>query len=123
MPTYFTQIVVDPEIPAHLLDEETRQRLDACGLTCLLDERHDRYYIYSEENVGSDEEHVRYDHILQEVLAKSKGALPYLTVEAALTCSKPLPDGFGGFAIFITADDIEYMSTAGWLVEKMQANE
>ena len=49
MADYFTQLVVQPEIPAHLLDEETRARLEVCGLTCAHDEKADTYYVFSQE--------------------------------------------------------------------------
>lgn len=115
MANYFTQIVVQPEIPAHLLDVETRRRLEECGLTCAHDVGADTYYLFSEEYVGSDVDDVHYEDILQEIVVNSAGELPHLTVEAALTCSKPRSNGFGGYAMVITAEEIRSMDTSMWL--------
>jgi hypothetical protein len=56
-----------------------------------------------------------FEGIFQDVVRRS--ALDYVEVEAAWTCSKMRSDGFGGAATLITADDIETVSTAGWLEE------
>jgi hypothetical protein len=49
--------------------------------------------------------------ILQDIVRRSKGALPYLTIAAAYTCSKMRPDGFGGMGITIAPRAIRYWST------------
>jgi hypothetical protein len=56
---------------------------------------------------------IGFEAIFQDIVQRS--ALDYVEVEAAWTCSKMRPDGFGGAATLITADDIEAVSTAGWL--------
>ena len=116
MADYFTQLVVQPEIAAHLLDQKTRERLEVCGLTCAHDQKADTYYIYSEDYASYDDDTVSYEDILQEIVSSSDGELTRLTVEAALTCSQPRPDGFGGYALVITADRIRSMSTSEWLL-------
>ena len=58
---------------------------------------------------------IGFEGIFQDIVQRS--ALDYVEVEAAWTCSKMRPDGFGGAATLITADDIESGSTAGWLEE------
>jgi len=58
---------------------------------------------------------IGFEGIFQDIVQRS--ALDYVEVEAAWTCSKMRPDGFGGAATLITADDIETVSTAGWLEE------
>lgn len=58
---------------------------------------------------------VGFEGIFQDIVRRS--ALDYVEVEAAWTCSKMRPDGFGGAATLITADDVESVSTAGWLEE------
>jgi len=52
-----------------------------------------------------------YTTILQDIVRRSKGELPYLTIAAAYTCSKMRPDGFGGMATIITPSRILYHST------------
>lgn len=56
---------------------------------------------------------IGFEGIFQDIVGRS--ALDYIEVEAAWTCSKMRPDGFGGAATLITADDIESVSTAGFL--------
>ncbi|HET6523194.1 hypothetical protein [Sphingopyxis sp.] len=58
---------------------------------------------------------IGFEGIFQDIVRRS--ALDYIEVEAAWTCSKMRPDGFGGAATLITTDDIETVSTAGWLEE------
>jgi hypothetical protein len=58
---------------------------------------------------------IGFEGIFQDIVRRS--ALEHIEVEAAWTCSKMRPDGFGGAATLITADDIETVSTAGWLEE------
>lgn len=58
---------------------------------------------------------IGFEGIFQDIVQRS--ALDYVEVVAAWTCSKMRPDGFGGAATLITADDIESVSTAGWLDE------
>lgn len=58
---------------------------------------------------------ISFEGIFQDIVKRS--SLDYVEVEAAWTCSKMRPDGFGGAATLITADDIQSVSTAGWLEE------
>lgn len=58
---------------------------------------------------------IGFEGIFQDIIRRS--ALDYVEVEAAWTCSKMRPDGFGGAASLITAEDIESVSTAGFLEE------
>lgn len=44
-----------------------------------------------------------------------------MSFEWADTCSKMRSEGFGGGAVFITATDIQYMSTSEWLRDREQA--
>jgi hypothetical protein len=45
--------------------------------------------------------------------------VPAIQVSMSHTCSKMRPDGFGGAALFITKDKIEYFSTDDWLDSKL----
>ena len=58
---------------------------------------------------------IGFEGIFQDIVQRS--ALDFVEVEVAWTCSKMRPDGFGGAATLIMADDIESVSTAGWLEE------
>ncbi len=57
-----------------------------------------------------------WEFFLQDIVKRSK-TLTYLSVVAAFTCSKMRPDGFGGMAVFITADTIQGKSTNDLLEE------
>jgi hypothetical protein len=57
-----------------------------------------------------------YERILQDIVKRSQ-TLRYISVTAAMTCSKMRPDGFGGFVTLITEDNIIGESTTG-LLEK-----
>ena len=61
-----------------------------------------------------------YDFILQDIVRRST-TLSHITVEAAFTCSKMRPDGFGGMATLITAKEIISEST-NHLLEKWLAD-
>jgi hypothetical protein len=58
---------------------------------------------------------IGFEGIFQDIVKRS--SLDHVEVEAAWTCSKMRPDGFGGAATLITADDIQSVSTTGWLEE------
>lgn len=62
---------------------------------------------------------IGYEVLFQDIVKRS--ALGYVEVETAWTCSKMRPDGFGGAAMLITADDVESISTAGWLEQAIAA--
>lgn len=57
---------------------------------------------------------VPYILILQDIVRRSPG-LTHVTVSGAHTCTKMRIDGFGGFAAFVTADVIRWISTDTWL--------
>ena len=50
----------------------------------------------------------------QDIVRRS-AKLRYITVTTAFTCSKMRDDGFGGMALFITADAIKACSTTEFL--------
>ncbi|MDE8346621.1 MAG: hypothetical protein POH28_10685 [Acidocella sp.] len=57
---------------------------------------------------------VSWEMILQDIVRRS-AKLRYITVTTAFTCSKMRADGFGGMALFITADAIKGCSTTEFL--------
>ena len=61
-----------------------------------------------------------YDFILQDIVRRSE-TLTHVSIEAAFTCSKMRPDGFGGMATSITAEEIISEST-NHLLEKWLAD-
>ncbi len=72
-----------------------------------------RYYLYTEHGSGPC---AGLDGVLQNILrGLSPEEYPYITVEAAMWCSKVRPGEFGGWASFITRQEIEYSGTGSWL--------
>ncbi len=73
------------------------------------------------KNATSDDDTIELDMsgmpwevILQDIVRRS-AKLRYITVTTAFTCSKMRDDGFGGMALFITADAIKACSTTEFL--------
>ena len=52
--------------------------------------------------------------ILQDIVRRSKGELPSLSIAQAYTCGKMRPDGFGGAGIIITPRRVLYQCTYGF---------
>jgi hypothetical protein len=65
-------------------------------------------------SVELDMSGVSWEVILQDIVRRST-KLRYITVTTAYTCSKMRADGFGGMALFITADAIKACSTTEFL--------
>lgn len=49
--------------------------------------------------------------ILQDIVRRSKGELPYVSIAYAYTCCKMRADGFGGMGVIITPSRVLYQST------------
>ncbi|MBU6397097.1 MAG: hypothetical protein KJS74_02820 [Rhodospirillales bacterium] len=65
-------------------------------------------------SVELDMSGMSWEVILQDIVRRSS-KLRYITVTTAFTCSKMRADGFGGMAMFITADAIKACSTTEFL--------
>lgn len=131
MANYYTQAVFQPEIPTQFISESDKELFDAFGLTMEIIQPRNACYLYATEWTGwatnpdksddADEElaFTSLYQCLQDIIKRSNDELPWIYKEAAWTCSKMRPDGFGGEAVFITADSIEYVSTSGWLEHRI----
>jgi hypothetical protein len=132
MADMYTQGVIWPPVPNDLLDDLTKDRLAACGIEWE-DAGHDRLYLFASDGpyngmiyLNNDQEPTEVDYVelLQQLIIRSAGRLKALTIEAADTCSKMRPDGFGGWAMIITAmgctDDTQYLSTYEWIRTKVK---
>src|SRR5262249_51022824 len=72
---------------------------------------------------GIDEQtnHVNGVNLLQAKLnLLDPNEYPHIVIEGAAICDKMRPGEFGGFAYFITCENVEYISTWQW-VHEMQA--
>ena len=135
MADYYSQAIFQPSIPKHLLTDEDRRFIEAFSITLEADGE-DKFYLYADEwcsngyldseEPDGEEIELTEDDLLnrfQEIICRSNGELPWISKESAYTCSKMRPDGFGGGAIFITADDIQYSFTGQWLEERISETE
>lgn len=135
MADYYSQAVFQPSIPKHLINDEDRRIIEAFGIT-LESDGADKFYLYADEwccngyldpeEPGGEEIELTEDDLLnrfQEIVRRSNGVLPWISKESAYTCSRMRPDGFGGGAVFITADDIQYCFTGQWLEQRISEAE
>ncbi len=67
-----------------------------------------------DDTIELDMSGMSWEVILQDIVRRS-AKLRYITVTTAFTCSKMRADGFGGMALFITADAIKACSTTEFL--------
>ena len=118
-----SQATLSPSLPAALFHEEELQSLAiACGLSAEM--YGDDVYLFAEEcfsEVGEDENGRPVDCLvlMQEKLRRlDPAAYPPISLHGASSCSKMRPDEFGGFAHFITRDEIRSGSTWEWLREQ-----
>lgn len=117
MADYYESAVVHPMIPNELITQKIKSGIrEANGR---IEEGEKTSYIFFEDSVGGGE--VTEEDVIDlfiEIIKSSNGKLPWIAIEKSFTCSKMRPDGFGGSACFITADDVRYMSTSSWLGER-----
>lgn len=118
-----------PMIPKNLFNSSDLSLLDAIGVTC--DDNGDgTLFLYNERSAtegylaGENGEETELEEedvysLLQEVIKRSKGTLPWIHHEQAYTCEKMRPGEFGGSAVFITANDIKFHGTSSWLADQI----
>ena len=126
MANNYCQATISPTLPATLFrDEELESLSIACGLSAEKDG--DCLYFFaeeyfSEEGEDEDAEGVNCLALMQEKLRQlDPTAYPHISIQGAAFCNKMRPDEFGGFAYFITRDDIRSVSTWQWLFEQSPA--
>lgn len=141
MADYYTAAVMNPFIPKQLVTEDEINILQRFGFRCEPTDQGNALYFWAEEYCSSGyanpevasrvfpEKKIDFEEevdlceddlldLLMGIIQKSEGCLKYISIEAAMTCSKMCPDGFGGFAMFITADKCENTGTGQWLAQK-----
>ena len=128
MADYYTAMTVAPSIPSDLLSEDNLEFLSTYGIYPA-DDIDGLIYLSAEEYnpegwpLDGDEANTEDDleAFFQALVGMSDGRVPWVSFELAYTCSKMRPEAFGGAAVFITADDVKHISTAGWLAEQVEA--
>jgi len=129
MADYISQGVFQPSIPKHLISDEDRRIIEAFGISIEPDgdgklllfaadwcTRGDIGADDSKDDIDLDEDALY--SCLQTIILRSNGELTWISRETAYTCTKNMPDGFGGSAVFITADDVQFLATDSWLEQK-----
>jgi hypothetical protein len=124
MANNYYQATVQPELPASLF---TQQELDSLAQACGLrsEPEGDQLYFFAEESFceHDEDEHGQRINCLELLQAKLKAldpaSYPYIAIEGASTCSKMRTGEFGGFAYFITRDDVRSTSSWQWLHQEM----
>jgi hypothetical protein len=122
----FNQATVSPNLPASLFTEDELDSLEfACGLTC--DRDGETLYFYADTSFGEEGEDDRDGEdasincltLLQEKLRQLDAVeYPSIVIQGAATCGKMRQDEFGGFAHFITREEIRSFSSWQWLDEQ-----
>jgi hypothetical protein len=60
-----------------------------------------------------------FGRIFQPIIRRSKGEIPYVRVQGADNSEGTSFGSFGGYAVLVTADHIERMTTWKWLDERL----
>lgn len=116
MPDYYSKFTVSPsEIPHDLITPEIKERLEALDVN--VDEYPEGFFLngdYYNDDVPE---------ILQEIIVSSGGRITEMTIEGASAASRLVVDSQGGFALFITADEIKSINTGLWLSQQKDSND
>jgi len=129
MADYSSQSVFQPSILKHYLTEDDLDFFSAFRIDSEPD-GDDKLYLFAEdwcttaniEDEDGTERKLDEDDLFsrfQEIIRRSKGALPWISKETTYTCSTMLRDGFGGSAVFITADAVQFIGTSSWLEKRI----
>jgi hypothetical protein len=119
MANNYHQATVQPELPASIFTQQELAKLAQCGLHN--EPEGDLLYFFAEEYFceEDDDEHGRRINCLELFQAKLQSldpaSYPHIAIDGASTCSTMLPGDFGGFACFITRDEVRSTFTWQWL--------
>lgn len=129
MAEYLSQGAFQPSIPSYLLTEKDLKMFRAFGLTMTPD-REDSLLLFSDDwctagyakDEDGNENELSEDDLFscfQEIIRRSNGELPWISQETAYTCTESKADGYGGSAVFVTADEVRSFSTSSWLERRI----
>jgi hypothetical protein len=118
----FTEVTVEPEIPANLIQEKDLEILDRFLAHEEVDYQNGEkglyFYsenyteiVFSEDGKGEQSDEDVMIKIFQNIIKRSKGDLEYVYLHAACTCSKMWSDTFGGWVLFIRKNSVDRFST------------
>jgi hypothetical protein len=116
---WFKEVVAlthDPEEkPAGLTEDEIARLCNTQDVygSCDVDIEGDLAYLCSEEQGSTD-----YAECIMQLYLCRFHPKAAMTLEVAYACSKSRPGEFGGAAAYITASNVEWMSTQEWIKTK-----
>ena len=129
-----SQGVFRPPLPKHLIFDEDRQIIEAFGisiepdcdgkLVLFADNWCNRGAIVAEDS--KDDIKLTEDDLYarcQEIIRRSNGELSWISRETAYTCTENRSDGFGGSAVFITSETVQFIATDAWLEQRKHETE
>src|ERR1039457_4303813 len=131
MADYYSSGPIQPMIPKRLVTEEDLKLLEAFNIKAYPEKSNNEetHYFFASEWSGSayvekdgKEVEISEDDIFacfQEIIRRSNGEILWVSLELGYFCSKDRPDGYGGYAVFVTAADIQYCSTSHWLEQRI----
>lgn len=133
MTDYLSQGVFQPSIPKHLITEEDLKILNAFKLT-ITPEGENKLFLFADdwcttghiENEYGKESELSEDDLyvcLQRIIRRSNGELTWLSKETAYTCTENRAGGFGGSAVFVTTNGVQYFGTSSWLEQRIHEAE
>ncbi len=134
MADYISRGVFLPPVPKHLITDEDRRIFKAFGIG-IEPTGDDNLLLFADDwcnrsviRAGDSKNDIELDEdalysCLQSIIRRSNGELTWISRETAYTCTENTPDGFGGSAVFITADDVQFLATDSWLEQRKQVVE
>jgi hypothetical protein len=116
----YNKATVSPSLPASLFSEEELRNLEsACGLSSERDGENLSFFAATWFCDEAEDGSLDSLGFMQTKLRQlDPAAYPHIEIHGAATCSKIGPDELGGFAYFITRDEIRSISTWRWLYEQ-----
>ena len=109
------------ECPADMIWINRSELKTALAASKAADSDANAYIAEQLSEASTDEDEIELDlsmtswEFLFKSIVKRSPTLRYITAVSAFTCSRMRPDGWGGMAIFITADGIKGQSTNDFL--------
>jgi len=128
MADYISQGVFQPPIPKHLISDEDRRIIEAFGIS--IESDGGKLLLFADDwcnrgviGAGGFKDGIVLDEDalysrLQSIIRRSNGELTWLSKETAYVSTGNMPYGFGGSAVFITADDVQVVATDSWLEQR-----
>jgi hypothetical protein len=102
------QATISPNFPTAVV-EANIDKLKELNVDNYLD-KDGTMYLYCEDGMYDTDELTA---LLQKMLTEAK--MDYCAIEGCFYCTKMLPGEFGGFALFVTPDDVQHINTGSWV--------